>query len=407
MSSVPPDSQQPTPDSPLPSALCPPVPRTAVALSLAAMALGLSRFGYSVLLPAMRGDLDWTYTQAGGMNTANAVGYLVGSLTATLAIAALGERRVFSASFALVAVSMLASGLTESYLTLLLLRTVAGVAGATLFIAGGTLVARLAAIAPAPGLVLGIYFAGVGPGILVSALLAPVVLGSTGQWPLGWLTMGGLAAGSAFVAAWASRSIEPAVVPTQSEPAHLGQLGWAIAAFTLYGLGYISYMTFIVAYQRDLGRDVAQVTLFWAVLALAATASGWVWTSLLDRARGGVAFAVLLGILTIGAALPLLSIGTAALLCSAVLFGGSFLSVSAAMTALVRRALPSHQWALGLAAAMTLFALGQIVGPVVTGALADRTGSLEAGLAASVLLLALAALAATRQREATPLNVTS
>ena len=43
------------------------------ALSLGpAVSNSFARFAYALLLPAMRGDLHWTYAQAGGMNTANA-----------------------------------------------------------------------------------------------------------------------------------------------------------------------------------------------------------------------------------------------------------------------------------------------------------------------------------------------
>jgi predicted MFS family arabinose efflux permease len=43
----------------------------AVALSLAATVLGLSRFRYGVLLPAMRAELGWSYARAGLLDTAN------------------------------------------------------------------------------------------------------------------------------------------------------------------------------------------------------------------------------------------------------------------------------------------------------------------------------------------------
>ena len=55
--------------------------RLALALSLgAAVSLGITRFAYALLLPAMRADLGWSYTLAGAMNTANALGYLLGAL---------------------------------------------------------------------------------------------------------------------------------------------------------------------------------------------------------------------------------------------------------------------------------------------------------------------------------------
>jgi predicted MFS family arabinose efflux permease len=53
------------------------------ALGLAAgplVAMGMARFAYALLLPPMRTDLQWTYTEAGAMNTANAVGYLAGAI---------------------------------------------------------------------------------------------------------------------------------------------------------------------------------------------------------------------------------------------------------------------------------------------------------------------------------------
>lgn len=49
--------------------------RLAVRLSLgSAIALGLARFSYALLLPAMKADLAWSFAQAGAMNTANAAG---------------------------------------------------------------------------------------------------------------------------------------------------------------------------------------------------------------------------------------------------------------------------------------------------------------------------------------------
>ena len=53
----------------------------ALALSVgAAVSLGVTRFAYGLLLPPMRADLGWSYALAGGMNTANALGYLLGAL---------------------------------------------------------------------------------------------------------------------------------------------------------------------------------------------------------------------------------------------------------------------------------------------------------------------------------------
>ena len=39
-------------------------------------------------------------------------------------------------------------------------------------------------------------------------------------------------------------------------------------------MGYIAYMTFIVAYLKQAGAGTTQVSLFWTVLGLAAVAGG-------------------------------------------------------------------------------------------------------------------------------------
>ncbi|GGO28165.1 hypothetical protein GCM10010116_56480 [Microbispora rosea subsp. aerata] len=53
---------------------------TAARLALGtASALGISRFAYGLLLPAMRTELRWSLAQAGALTTANSVGYLLGA----------------------------------------------------------------------------------------------------------------------------------------------------------------------------------------------------------------------------------------------------------------------------------------------------------------------------------------
>ena len=67
-----------------------------VALSLApAVSTSFARFAYALILPAMRADLDLTYSQAGSLNTANALGYLVGALFCARYVPRFGNRRLF------------------------------------------------------------------------------------------------------------------------------------------------------------------------------------------------------------------------------------------------------------------------------------------------------------------------
>ena len=58
-----------------------------------ALGLGIARFAYGLLLPPMKMDLGISYAQAGWLNTINAVGYILGAMTAALVARRLGTVR--------------------------------------------------------------------------------------------------------------------------------------------------------------------------------------------------------------------------------------------------------------------------------------------------------------------------
>jgi Uncharacterised MFS-type transporter YbfB len=86
------------------------------------------------------------------------------------------------------------------------------------------------------------------------------------------------------------------------------------------------------------------------------------------------------------------------MIASAALFGGAFFIPPSAVTALARARLPRAAWGAGLATYTVVFGAGQPVGPLLAGAVADATGTLFAGLATSVVVLLVGAVAAALQR---------
>jgi predicted MFS family arabinose efflux permease len=76
----------------------------------AALSLGITRFSYGLLLPPMRDDLSWSYTLAGGMNTVNALGYLLGALITPRLLQRFGASRVLMLGAVLASVFMGLSG---------------------------------------------------------------------------------------------------------------------------------------------------------------------------------------------------------------------------------------------------------------------------------------------------------
>lgn len=138
--------------------------------------------------------------------------------------------------------------------------------------------------------------------------------------------------------------------------------------------------------------------MFYALLGVACVASARLWAGLLDRFHGGQPQAVLNALLGMATLLPVLSAAWPVTLVSGLLFGAVFLSVVASTTALVRHNLPAEQWSTGISAFTIIFALGQIVGPTVTGWISDGPGGLARGLVASAITLWAGAALASRQR---------
>ena len=385
----------------------------AVGLALgAAVSLGVTRFAYGLLLPPMRADLQWSYTLAGAMNTANALGYLLGALATPWLLRRLGPLQVLVGGSLLASVFMGLTGFFTEAAPLLAQRVLAGVASALLFIAGGLLAARLGALMPArSGFLLGIYYGGgTGLGIVVSALMVPPLLEAASQRPQGWawawwaLALACLAATA--VLARVGRQLASLQSPaTQGDGADT-RFDWrdfapGLAGYTMFGVGYIGYMTFVIALLREQGVSPVRVTLFYALLGVAVMASSRIWAGLLDRYKGGQPLALLNGLLGVAAVMPGVFSAWPLVLASGLLFGGVFLSVVASTTALVRHNLPPSQWAAGISAFTIVFAAGQIVGPTLVGWIGDGPGGLARGLVVSACALWVGSLLALRQRPLT------
>ena len=385
--------------------------RLALALSLgAAVSLGITRFAYGLLLPPMRADLGWSYALAGAMNTSNAAGYLLGALVTPLVLPRVSVGRMLVWSSLVASLLMAVSGLFTASGAWMVQRFTAGVASAFVLIAGGVLATRMAAADPARGsLLIGLYYGGTGIGISLSALLIPLALyaadASPHAWVWGWVALALLCFASTAALRWAvarlgERSNLPGgtFAPAARVPWRLRAFGFALSAYSMFGLGYIGYMTFVVALLREQGQSAAHITVFYTVLGLAVVLSPSLWAALLDRFKDGRPLALLNALLGVAIILPALSGAAPVLLASGILFGAVFLSVVASTTALVRHSLPPGEWAAGIGAFTIAFAAGQIVGPVAVGWISDGPGGLGRGFVVSALALWVGAGLALGQR---------
>ena len=392
---------------------------TALALALgAAIALGMSRFSYALFLPLMRSDLDWSYLTAGNMNTGNAMGYFVGAMTSAWVFAKLGLRKTFLGMTFLTILAMFYTGYVEDVIIIFSLRFLLGLFCGYIFISGGVLATQLSSQhVHQSGLILGIYYGGVGGGILLSSLLVnpfehwAFSQGLLHPWQYAWIGLAllGLTMWLMMILPITSIVEMQEVTIPNNEHIQAKESSWIVSGYFLYGIGHVGYMTFVVALLRELGLQGQQINLFYGLLGIFVMASSRLWAAILDRAKGGEANGRVNLILSIACFIPTIlafmsNMGIPSqvifysVILSSILFGSSFIVSVASTTAYVKHNYPKNQWSIGIRFFTIIFATGQIIGPFLIGFIADHLGGLRMGLFVSSVLLISASFLSYRQK---------
>jgi len=354
-----------------------------------AAAMGIGRFAYTPILPAMEAVAHLDTKQAGLLASANYAGYLAGAL-ATAAIPRAARGRVLVVSLlAVVATTALMAG-TTSRAAWGAIRFLAGLASAGVFVlASGVVLDALRRQGRSS--LSGWLFSGVGVGIALSGTVVRVAGGALG-WRGEWLALALLAAVALYPSGrWLPLAHDGAAptalgrpIPDRGARAALALL---LVAYLLEGTGYIVTGTFLVAIvdrMRGLGGFGPSV---WIVVGLAAAPSGVVWAGLAARIGHARALTLAYAAQACGIGLPLLG-GPGPALLSAVLFGGTFIGISALTFTLAGQIAPGRSsGSIGWLTAG--YGLGQIAGPLLAGVVAGRTHTFGPALAAATAIVLL------------------
>lgn len=371
-----------------------------------AVAMGLGRFVFTPILPGMMEGLGLSASAAGLLASANYLGYLLGAILAAGAWAQGRERDLVIAALFSTAVLLGAMGVGSSLVLFVLVRFLAGIASAFALVFFSAIVLERVVAAGQPGLG-ALHFGGVGVGIAVSSAMIGLLVVAGGDWREGWYWSGLLAfAGAALVAALVGRTTA-AAGSRAPEPAlpRDASLRAMIVAYGLFGFGYIVTATFLVAIVRqgDGGRLFEAAV--WLVTGLCGIPSVWFWNRIARSVGSFGAFALGCVVEAAGVLASVLVPGAAGPLLGGALLGGTFIAVtSLGLFAGRQLAGPAPRRALALMTAA--FGLGQVIGPLVAGRLADWTGDfMAASMAAAVVLLAAALVAMmARERSSRPIR---
>jgi MFS family permease len=354
-----------------------------------ASAMGIGRFVYTPILPEMVADLGLTGSEAGLIASANFLGYLIGALAAALPRFTAARRRWMLVGLVCSAASTGGMAFTTALPAFVILRFIGGVASAYVLVFSASLVMdRLAEIGKAQ--LAGYQFAGVGTGIVLSAVVVGGLAATGHDWTWQWIATSILSFIACAAVAWligpAPQVARAAAQGTTQKTGFNAGLLALVLAYGLFGFGYVITATFIVQLVRTNAEIAPIEPVIWIIVGLAAIPSVAIWSAVgrrIGAAQGYVLASLVEAVGVLASVLWIAPAGT-----------GTFVGLTVLGFVVVRR-LATGDIARTIALMTAVFGVGQIVGPLVAGWLLDMTGSfLLPSIAAAVTLVVGAGLVA-------------
>lgn len=364
---------------------------------------GFGRMSYTIILPAMKDGLQFNYTQLGLLGTGNFLGYLTMAIVGGFLASRFGTRLVITLAVILMGVTMILTGLAQSFGFAFAMRLLTGLGSGASFVPAMALGSAWFAMKNR-GFATGIVSAGIGIGTLISGLIVPPILSEFGPngWRFSWYILGGAVLvvsgivgvfirsrpeekGLQQVGAAESETISPA--PSEIKTASslqwtsvikMGSIWYLGIVYFFYGLSYIIYMMFFAAYLvKEIGLTQQWAGGLWALVGGLSVFCGVIWGGISDklgRDKGAALAYLSLGLSYFIYALVKIKFG---FYLSAALFGLTAWSIPTIMAAAAGDYVGPRLAPAGLGFVTLFFGIGQALGPALGGYLADITASFK------------------------------
>ncbi|MEM9682929.1 MAG: YbfB/YjiJ family MFS transporter [Pseudomonadota bacterium] len=335
------------------------------ALCAVLIGIGLARFGYTPLIPALIAEGWFSPSDAAYLGAANLAGYLVGAL-ATKRLLGFGTATgLLRTMMALAVASFFACALPWGFTWYFVWRFMSGCAGGTLMaLAAPT--AMLSVPDDRRGIAGGAIFTGVGLGIALSGTLVPLLL--TYGLAVTWVGLGLLSLALAVIAWFGWGAARSAPSRQAAAPDRGISVGWPLVAiFVAYAFdaaGIVPHTVFIVDFvARGLDRGLASGASYWVLLGAGALVGALIAGWFADRAGFAAATRVALALQALAVLLPAVTTAPVALGVSCVILGAFVPGIVPLVLGRVQEMLPGDRGAQRTAwgHATAAFALGQAV----------------------------------------------
>jgi predicted MFS family arabinose efflux permease len=341
-----------------------PIRATIAALCANLVGIGIARFAYTPLLPAVIAAGWFSPSAAAYLGAANLAGYLVGALSARAIAARLGTATTLRVAMLLTVASLFACAVPVSFAWFFTWRFLSGATGGVLMALAAPTV--MVAIPPGRrGIAGGAIFTGVGLGIAASGTLVPLLM----RWGLveTWIGLGTIAL-VLTATSWngwpAASTSRPTSEPTRQASVSIAALRALYLEYALNAVGLVPHMVFLVDYvARDLERGIQVGSFCWIIFGVGAVMGPMVAGHAGDRIGFRAALRSAFLIQAVAVAVPLLTTSDTALLLSSFIVGAFVPGIVAMTIGRTRELIPDDRLrqATVWGYCTTAFAIGQAV----------------------------------------------
>lgn len=239
------------------------------ALCALLVGIGLARFAYTPLLPALVTEGWFSASQAAYLGAANLAGYLAGAVVARRLAVRTSTRTALRGGMVLATIAFFACAQAWPFAWFFVWRFTAGLSGGVLMVLAAPTVLPFVP-AHRQGLAGGLIFTGVALGIALSGTLVPVTL-ELGLMET-WIALGALAILLTAVSwnGWpAAATSQPAAKAARTAPSPA--LKSLYLEYGLNAVGLVPHMVFLVVFiAQGLGQGLTVGSLYWVLFGIGA-----------------------------------------------------------------------------------------------------------------------------------------
>ncbi|MEN8211960.1 MAG: YbfB/YjiJ family MFS transporter [Thermodesulfobacteriota bacterium] len=353
------------------------------------VAMGVGRFAYTPLMPEMQAQFNFSDDVAGFIASINYLGYLIGAFLCFKKMTRNVKIRLFRVSLIISVITTLSMGLFSLINFWMILRFLGGVASAGIFIIGSSIVMERVQQTKYSHLGILIY-SGVGAGIALSSIISPLLI-SHFNVQITWIVLSFICL-PLTILCWFTLIPDFLTETIHSNTTKIKAfeypklLPWLVLAYFCEGFGYIVSGTFIVSFLQNQSNVFSSGNFAWTMVGLTASVSVPFFHQM-SKSIHPVHILIIAHVMQgIGILIPVFSSHWVAINLGAILFGGTFMGITALSLSIGKILKPGQsQIVIGLLTAV--YGVGQILGPLISGILSKHSGSFASALVMSAIVV--------------------